>query len=77
MKKRKNLKFTQRLQIDTLYNAKKTKKEIAQILGLHLCTIYRELKRGAYEHTTKQNTFWYGVRTKKQIRYSAQRSQDR
>ena len=31
MKKRKNLTFTQRLQIETLYNAKKTKKEIAQI----------------------------------------------
>ncbi len=77
MKKRRNLTFTQRLQIETLYNAKKTKKEIAQILGLHLCTIYRELKRGAYEHTTKQDTFWYGVRIKKQIKYSAQISQDR
>jgi IS30 family transposase len=77
MKKHKNLTFTQRLQIKTLYNAKKTKKEIAQILGLHLCTIYRELKRCAYEHTTKQDTFWYGVRIKKQIRYFAQRPQDR
>jgi len=77
MKTRKNLTFTQRLQIETLYNAKKTKKEIAQILGLHLCTIYRELKRGAYEHITKQDTFWYGVRTKKEIKYSAQVSQDR
>lgn len=77
MRRRKNLTFTQRLQIETLYNAKKTKKEIAQILGLHLCTIYRELKRGAYVHANKHDTFWYGVRIEKQVRYSAQISQDR
>lgn len=77
MIKRKNLTYIQRLQIETLYNAKKSKKEIAQLLGLHLCTIYRELKRGAYEHTRKHDTFWYGVKIKKEIRYSAQISQER
>lgn len=77
MEKRKNLTFTQRLQIETLINAKKSKKEIAEILGLHLCTIYRELKRGAYVHTTKRDTFWHGIRYKKEIRYSAQISQER
>ena len=76
-KGRKNLTFTQRLQIETLYNAKKKVKEIAQILGLHITTIYKELKKGQYEHTTKQDTFWYGVKIRKEIRYSAQISQDR
>lgn len=75
--KRKNLTYTQRLQIEILYNSKHKVKEIASILGLHFCTIYRELKRGAYEHTTKQDTFWYGVKYKKHIKYSAQISQER
>ena len=70
MKKRRNLRYTQRLQIETLNNAKKTKKEIAEILGLHLCTIYRELKRGAYNRLN-------GATWETFISYSAQISQDR
>ena len=77
IKKRKNLTFTQRLQIETLYNAKTKIKEIANILGLHFTTIYKELKKGRYEHTIKQDTFWYGVRVRTEIRYSAQIAQDR
>lgn len=76
-KGRKNLTFTQRLQIETLYNSKHKVKEIAQILGLHITTIYKELKKGQYEHLSKQNTFWYGFRYKKHIKYSAQIAQDR
>lgn len=75
--KRKNLTYTQRLQIETLNNARKSKQEIAKQLGLHICTIYRELKRGAYVHTFKQPNFWYGDKIIKQVRYSAQISQDR
>lgn len=70
MKKRRNLTFIQRLQIETLNNAKKTKKEIAEILGLHLCTIYRELKRGAYNRLN-------GATWETFVSYSAQISQDR
>lgn len=77
MKKRKNLTYTQRLQIETLLEANKSKKEIAQLLGLNLCTIYRELKRGAYEYSFKTNSFWYGVKVKKVIKYSAQISQNK
>ena len=73
----KNLSFTQRLQIETLFNSKHKVKEISEILGLHISTIYYELKKGQYEHTTQKDTFWYGVRYKKQIRYSAQIAQDR
>lgn len=77
MQKRKNLTFTQRLQIETLNNAKKSKKEIAIIVGVSLRTIQREFLRGAYEHTTKSSYFWYGTKYKKEIRYSAQISQER
>lgn len=77
MKKRKNLTYTQRLQIETLYNAKTTIKEISKILGLHISTIYRELKRGSYEHTKKYNNFWYGVKYIKEIKYSSQIAQER
>ena len=73
----KNLTFTQRLQIETLYNSKHKVKDIAKQLGLHISTIYYELKRGAYEHTTKQTSFWYGTKYKKQIKYSAQIAYDR
>lgn len=77
MKKRKNLTFTQRLQIETLYNAKTSKKEIAVILGLHLSTIYRELQRGAYFHKKTHHSFWYGNKSFNETRYSAQIAQDR
>lgn len=40
-------------------------------------TIQREFLRGAYEHTTKSTYFWYGTKYKKEIRYSAQISQER
>lgn len=70
MTKRRNLTYTQRLQIETLNNAKKTKKEIAEILGLHLCTIYRELKRGVYNRLN-------GATWETFVSYSAQISQDR
>lgn len=68
----KNLTFTQRLQIETLNNAKQSKQKIADIVGINIRTLYYELKKGKYEHTTKTNNFWYGVKIKKQIRYSAQ-----
>lgn len=73
----KNLTFTQRLQIETLNNAKKSKQEIAKYVGINIRTLYYELKRGAYEHKTKRDDFWYGETIKKEIRYSAQIAQDR
>ena len=73
----KNLTWTQRLQIETLFNAKCKVKDISKQLGLHISTIYYELKRGAYEHTIKQDSFWYGTRYKKEIRYSAQIAYDK
>ena len=73
----KNLTYTQRLQIETLFNAKLPKKEIAKQVGVCLRTLQYELKRGEYEHTTKHSNFWYGTKYKKHIRYSAQIAQER
>lgn len=73
----KNLTKTQRLQIETLYNAKMPKKEIAKRVGVCIRTIHYELKRGAYEHTSKFSNFWYGIRIKKSIKYSCDLAQQR
>lgn len=73
----KNLTYTQRLQIEALFNAKLHKKEIAKQVGVCLRTIQRELKRGEYEHLTKRADFWYGTKYKKVLKYSAQIAQDK
>ena len=73
----KNLTFTQRLQIETLFNAKYPKKEIAKLVGISIRTLYYELKRGEYQHQTKQNYFWYGIKYKKVKRYSADIAHDK
>ena len=73
----KNLTKTQRLQIETLYNAKIPKKEIAKRVGVCIRTIHYELKRGAYEHLSKTTTFWYSTRIKKTIKYSSDLAQQR
>lgn len=79
MRKRgsKNLTYTQRLQIETLFNAKLHKKDIAKQVGVCLRTIQRELKRGEYKHLHKRSDFWKGARYKKVIKYSAQIAHDR
>ncbi len=74
----KNLTYTQRLQIETLFNAKVPKKDIAKQVGVCLRTIQRELKRGEYEHTIKQDNFWWKApKYKKVKRYSAQIAQEK
>lgn len=73
----KNLTFTQRLQIETLFNAKVSNDEIARQVGVCLRTVQRELKRGEYEHLNKRTDFWYGTRYKKVAKYSAQIAHDK
>ena len=46
----KHLTFTKRLQLEALLKIKTPKKDIAKILDVHISTIYREVKRGRYEH---------------------------
>lgn len=44
-----------RIKIEALLKEKHTPKEIANNIGCHISTIYRELKRGRYEH---RNSDW-------------------
>ena len=45
-KKFNHLSFTQRLKLEALLKLKMSKKHIADNLGVHISTIYREIKRG-------------------------------
>ena len=46
-----HLTYNDRLKIEALLLAKTPKKEIAKIIGVHISTIYREVKRGTYIYT--------------------------
>lgn len=63
MRRFKQLTKTDRLRIEAHLRDKKSPKEIAEIIGVHISTIYREKKRGEYTH---RNTDWT-----EEIRYSA------
>lgn len=65
----KHLSRTDRLKIEALLRANVPPKEIAQIVHKHISTIYREMKRGEYEHL---NSDWT---TEK--RYSSDKAQAR
>lgn len=49
MKSFKHFTYNDRLQLEVLLKAKHTPQEIADILGFHVSTIYREKKRGQFE----------------------------
>ncbi len=70
---------TQRLQLETLLTAKHSKKEIAQVLGVHLSTIYRELRRGEYQHKINIYDKFYGgkIGEKFVTRYSSDKAHER
>lgn len=59
-KGKKNLTYTQRLQLEAYLKAGLHKKEIARKLGVCLATVYNELKRGAYEYKQYSYTDWFG-----------------
>ena len=46
----KRITYNERLQIESLYNTYTKVSVIAQYLGHHAATIYREIKRGLYDH---------------------------
>lgn len=58
----KHLTFTDRLRIEKMLKDRMPKREIADVLRVHITTIYREIKRGQYEHLNSDYT--------KEIRYS-------
>lgn len=45
----KHLTFTARLQIEAGLKMKMPVKQIAAQIGVHISTVYRELKRGTYQ----------------------------
>lgn len=57
MRKFKQLTRYNRLQIEGLLKLKTPIKDIAKVLGVHISTIYREIKRGAYEHLNSDYTY--------------------
>ncbi|MCM1043512.1 MAG: IS30 family transposase [Lachnospiraceae bacterium] len=50
----KYLTWTQRLQIEAYMRTKTPIKQIAELIGVHYSTVYRELKRGQYEKKTQR-----------------------
>lgn len=58
-----HLTITDRFQIEAWTRAKVEVPEMAELLGVHISTIYRELKRGEYEHLNSDYTT--------EMRYSA------
>ena len=46
MRRFKHLSKSDRIRIETLNNDGKTPKEIAEVVGVHISTIYRELRLG-------------------------------
>lgn len=60
----KCLTWQQRLQLEAYLKAKTPKKEIARLLGVHVSTVYREVKRGTYQHKTAIYDY-YGEKTYK------------
>ena len=54
----KHLTKTDRIKIETLYNAGHSIIQIAEIIGVHRSTVYRELKRGEYERLTSELEYY-------------------
>lgn len=62
MKKEKHhrqLNYADRLKIEALYRAKHTNKEIAQLIGVHVSTIYREIKRGLFKRLDNSDSWLF------------------
>lgn len=70
MRKFRHLTKTKRLQIESYLLAKMSVKDIASLLNVHISTIYREIKRGAYQHLNHR-TYDY------QTRYSSDIAHER
>lgn len=76
-KVRSYLSYTQRLKIESGINDKHSVREIAEHVGVHISTVYKELKRGEYE---KRQTVYdcIGQRSYKTVKtYSADIAQQR
>ena len=64
----KCLTWQQRLQLEAYLKTNTPKKEIARLLGVHISTVYREIKRGLYEREKYwTDSYNYGERKHKTI----------
>ena len=70
MRSFRHLTKTARQQLETMLNLKVPVKEIAKYLDVHISTIYREIKRGEYQHRDYKT--WNNV-----TKYSCDIAQDR
>lgn len=71
-----HLTWEKRMQIEVLFKAGFKARAIAKEIGCSFKTVYNELHRGEYEHTTVSDTFWYGKKYKKIKAYSPNKAQD-
>lgn len=69
MRHYKTLTWNDRLRIEAWLKVKTPIKQIAEMLGVHISTIYREIKRGQYEHL---NSDWTT-----ETRYSPEKSEQK
>lgn len=54
----KCLTITKRLQLEALLRRNVSKKEIAEFLGVHISTVYREIKRGLCKQRNYGQVRW-------------------
>ena len=66
-KQYEHLTYKKRLRLEVMLRQKIHKQEIANELGVHISTIYREIKRGEYEHLNSDYTT--------ETRYSADKAE--
>jgi len=69
MKVFKHLTKTKRLQLEAYLQMKMTKKQIAKELNVHISTIYREIKKGLYDHMNYDLTY--------ELRYSCDLAEEK
>lgn len=74
---RKNLTYTQRLMLEDCLRAKLHKKIIAHKLGIHISTVYREIRRGEYKHKCRQRNEYGEIIDRYETRYSSNLAQDK
>ena len=78
MHKFKHLTKTKRIQIETFLQAKMPVKEIAKHIGVSIATIYREIRRGEYQHKIKLYDSYGDIRGYKyETRYSSDMAHDK
>lgn len=69
--------YTQRLMLEACLRAKLHKKVIAEKLGVHIATVYREIRRGEYKHKCRRTDEYGDVIDRYEMRYSPNIAEDK